>query len=322
MRLAAIAFVAATCAIGLCGAQTPDQAQRLVAACTPQSAFGVTFGERSDRMFAEPPDVSPHRAGVSLRRTPNSRQLHLAEIIVELPDAAGAVAFLERVDRAAVASGRFPQRASTEEGETTTMTAADGSVRLELGVLGRGVYVTCVNPALQQLALDEAFGRVRVAERPTPPHLPLPARPTASICQDSEGRRSFVANFESALQSPMEYAGALSAYSSTLQQWYGQQLKDRSDFSDADDANLAMRTLQDPVFSAELGASLGHLTTFMRALSAFADAREAGDEPLACARALDTLSHVDVMSTSSQRQWERIEALYRQEATRRGVTLD
>jgi len=31
---------------------------------------------------------------------------------------------------------------------------------------------------------------------------------------------------------------------------------------------------------------------------------------------------VDEMSASSQRQWARIEALYREEAARRGVTLD
>lgn len=321
MRLSVISFFAAIGAAALCHAQTPDVAARLAAGCTAESAFGVAFGERSERLFIPPPDVAPYRGATTLRRTPNSRQLHLAEVVVELPNDAAARALTAAVDAAAAASGRFPQRALDEDMEVVTLTAADGSVRLEISALGRGAYFTCVRPALQQLALDEMSGRVRV-ERPTPPSLPLPPRPAANVCQDTAARQAFVVGFETALQAPMEYFAALGAYSSTLQQWYGQQLKDKSDFSREDDAELALRTLQDPVFSREMGAGFRHLETFMGALSTFADARDAGDEPLACTRALDALSRVDELSASSQRQWARIEALYREEATRRGVTLD
>jgi len=321
VRLSVIAFVAAMGAAALCHAQTPDMAARLVAGCTSDSAFGVPFGERSDRMFTTPPNVAPYRATTALRRTPNSRQLHLAEVVVELPDDAAASALVADGERVAIASGRFPQRELIEDGETVTLTAADNSVRLEIGVLGRGAYFTCVKPALQDLALAEFAGRVRV-ERPTPPSLPLPPRPAANVCQDANARRGFVTSFESALQTPMEYAGALSAYSSTLQQWYGQQLKDRSNFSADDEAALALRTLQDPAFAEEMEAGLRNFTAFMQSLSAFSDARDANNEPLACSRALDVLARVDEMSASSQRQWARIEALYREEATRRGVTLD
>jgi hypothetical protein len=323
MHARMIAFAVAVSAAGLCQAQTPDAAASgLVAGCTSEAAYGVPFGERSDRMFMPTPNAAPYRAMTTLRRTPNSRQLHMAETVVELPDDATAMAFAVAVETAAVASGRFPTRAVEEDSEITTLTATDGSVRIEISTLGRGAYVTCVKPAFQQLAMDEALGRVRVATRPSPPTLSLPPRPDREICGNSEARTDFVQGFESALQNPMEYASALNAHSSTLQQWYGQQLKEKTDFSEEDDAALAMRTLNDQVFSTELAAGFRHLSTFMRALVTFADARDAGNGQLACTQAIDVLALVDNMSASSQRQWGRIEALYREEATRRGVTLD
>lgn len=272
-------------------------------------------------MFA-PANVAPYRGGTTLLRTPNSRRLHGAETVIELPDNAAATAFIADVETAAMASGRFPTRVEEEDSEIVVLESADGSVRLEISTLGRGAYVSCVSPELQQLAIDEAFGRVRVAERPAPPTLAMPPRPPLDTCSNATARASFVQDFEQALQSPMEYAAALGLYSSTLQQWYGQQLKEKSNFTDEDDAALAMRTLNDPVFGRELTAAMSHLTGFMGDLTSFANARDAGDESLACTHAMATLTRVDEMSASSQRQWTRIEALYREEATRRGVTLD
>jgi len=320
MRVLIVAVVS-WCVVGTAHAQTGDAPSRLVASCTHESAFGVAFGERSDRMFAPAPDLTPYRGGVALRRTQNSRQLMAAELTVELPDGATATAFNAAVETAATASGRFPQRTYNADDETTTLASADGGVALELGTLGRGAYITCVRPALRQLALDEYLGRVRV-ERPTPPQLSLPPRPAAAICENPAARSAFVANFETALQSPMEYATALNGYSNRLQAWYAQQLKDRSNLSRDDEAALAMRILQDPTFSAEASAGMGRLAPFLNALTTFSDARDAHDDRTACGRALDVMTLVDEMSASSQRQWARIEALYREEAARRGVTLD
>jgi len=320
MRVLVVAVVS-WCLVGAAHAQTGEVPSRLVANCTQETAFGVAFGERSDRMFAPAPDLTPYRGALALRRTQNSRQLMAAELTVELPDAATATEFNAAVETAAAAGGRFPQRTYNADDETITLTSADGALALELGTLGRGAYVTCVKPALRQLALDEYLGRVRV-ERPTPPSLSLPPRPDAAVCENPAARSAFVSNFETALQSPLEYATALNNYSSRLQAWYSQQLKDRSNLSADEEAALGVRILQDPVFSREAGDGMRRLAPFMSALTGFADARDAHNDQVACVHALEVMILVGEMSASSQRQWARIEALYREEATGRGVTLD
>jgi hypothetical protein len=257
---------------------------------------------------------------ITLRRTPNSQRLHLVEAVAELPDAAAANAFVAALAARVTADGRLVRKPSQEE--DTTLFEGEGGVRLELSALGRGAYVTCVKPELQQLALDESLGRVRV-ERPSPPQLTAPPRPEAAVCQDATKRRQFVLAFQQTALGAMDYGSAVSNHTSSLQTWFGQQLKEKGVWSEQDETNFAFRVLEDRVIAAELRGSLARLPVFMQNLMQYAEASEpGGDEATACAAGLRAFDDIDAMGRSAHTQWRRVEEIYRAEAARLSVTLE
>jgi hypothetical protein len=296
-----------------------DAVARIAGACSADGAFGARFGERSSQMHASHAGWAPIGL-ITLRRTPSSQRLHVVEAVAELADAAAASAFVAALESRVSADGRFSRKPSQDEDEIVFEGA--GGVRLELSALGRGAYITCVKPDLQQLALDESLGRVRI-ERPTPPQLRAPPRPAAGVCNDASTRARFVADFQETALGAVEYGDAIANHTSNLQTWYGQQLKGKGAWSEQDETSFAFRVLEDRVVAAEVKGSIDRLPGFIQNLLQFAQASErGGGEAQACAAALRALDDIEAMGRSAQVQWRRVEEIYRAEAVRLNVTFD
>lgn len=239
---------------------------------------------------------------------------------------AAALALMNAVDHAVGETGQFPVRDQDEENHIISWSdlSVDGAsgVRFEIFRRGAGVYLTCLDVAMEALAWREATGRARI-ERPVPPALHMPPPLDTAEC-NHPGRAEGVldAFWPTDARSLMEAALAGQGYLADLRQWYGQEMIDKGAWLESEADEFETDMFNDPEFATEFEQRMELVAPLMESLAAYAERTVARDGAGACRAALPGLDILRSVIAADANQRIRTTSSYQAEAQRLGVTLD
>lgn len=309
-----------------------EMLSRVAGACTAGSAFGRPLGQPSTGpTMLRLAEWKPFDHA-TLVVTPRSQKLTGVDTVASFENDPGdfesrsrsAKALFQALDAKIQADGRFAQREVEDEDNVTYTNPGPGGVgglEFSLMRMGVGVWLSCADLGVRKLAMDEAFGRVRV-DKPTPPTLNLPPRPAADACADPVQRAALAEDFGSAMTDVFSYAEASSRYAEHLADWKGQQLIDKRVWTKQRQLDFAMSALSDPVIGPEFEKNMDRVLQLLDIAKAYADADEAGDEAKACAATVRGVGLMYDAVASNERQWKRMHERYDAEARRLKVVLE
>lgn len=266
----------------------PATVAMIAGSCRPGQAFGFKLGEvhEESRFASVKAEHRPFRT-LTVRTSPRSHRIIGVDLDAWDEEDAGtleektaaAVRLVEAVDTAVAAQGRFSERSYDEENDTISWTTPDpeggeGGVRFDIGRLGVGVYLTCQDLAMEALAMDEMFGRVRV-ERPTRPNLGLPPRTDLADCADpAKADALLTAHEERGGDGMLDAVKSSQEYFEHLADWYGQQLMDAGVWDEDRKSAFLMGMLEDETLMRGFEQQVERLGPMMEGVMSYAELRQ------------------------------------------------
>ncbi|HYD86581.1 MAG TPA: hypothetical protein VEA80_03840 [Vitreimonas sp.] len=331
------AAITAAIALMWCGAAVAEvNGAAMAAQCTSTGAFGVSFGAEapagqrglgmrmmnSQFVTLDAAHAPFNQAEVVV--THRSRLVHTITGIARFDSEEEAGAAYDAALDAFDQDQRFASQASEYEDSVTYYSGppeAASGFRAEVSLMGRELSLFCVDAALFQRTMDEIAGRDVTADspQPAPPQLALPAALPAGVCEASDARAAFVADFYGRMEDIMAYGSEAARYNETLMHWKSRQMIAQGLWTEEDSSQFGLRLLGDPQFARHTETSMSAVLGMMGALMEF----ESGvDEPARCASAQRALSLARQMVQSTEAQWTYMSQAYGAEAQRRGGSID
>ena len=246
----------------------------IVAACSPQGAFGETFGAKSlagtlgrrvmGGRIVIPRSAYPPFEMFMATLTPNSERVAGVTALAELGDNDTALAWGRAILGAAL---QDPEQLSFKDAVTPYEPGAP-----QVSVRGQVLEVNCTDAALIEATLQET------SEKPRAPHHVDIASPSARICERPEDRTALLAAFEETRDQHSDNLTELTTYILHQTGWLAQkhELEWRTAWLDV---------VGSPATSAARRAEAAH--------TLFEKARSEGDDASACAAAVQTLIAMD-----------------------------
>lgn len=315
----------------------------LASVCTTQGAFGERFGETKTigkaraetnyNLYLTPAKPVPGLSDYDASVTVDGRKLFRFGASRHYGSPAASAAALESVADAIEARGgwtRVPVTDSEDEAYREPHVefrsdARQGGVQTEFSLytLSGLLVLDCIDISGREAAMEQAFGPgTHSATPPQPPAIPrIPPIPPLADCAIAARRDAILAGRDDMRDQFSRFGRSGPDYANRLADWRAEELVRRGVWTEARRKDFGYELLEDPAFRAAYERSMTLISVLIDHGMTLSDAERRGDRAGQCRATIRLMITFRDIAVSAQAQWDVVDARFKREAERLGVTF-